>query len=84
MEWVDSRGHGRVYSYTCIHRNHEPPFDGMVPYVFALVDLDEGIRCTANIVDTPLERVRIELPVSVVFESINEIRLPQFRGLDGS
>ena len=49
----------------------------------AAIDLDEGVRMMANIVDSPPEAVRIGSRVRVCFERVSDdIALPQFT-LDG-
>ena len=52
----------------------------MLPYIVALVDLDEGVRVTTNIVECTPEVVHVGMPVEVVYEAITEaVTLPQFR-----
>ena len=60
-EWTESSGVGRVYSYTVCHRAPEPGFD--VPYVLAIVDLDEGWNMLSNIVNCPPADVQIGMGV---------------------
>jgi uncharacterized OB-fold protein len=51
-----------------------------VPYAVVLVELEDGGRMIANVVDCPLERLRIGMPVETVFEKrSDEVALPQFR-----
>ena len=79
-EWRAASGNGRIYSYTVIHHNDVPPFKEMLPYIVALIDLDEGVRVTANIVECTPDVVHVGLPVEVIYEHINDdITLPQFR-----
>lgn len=78
-EWIEASGRGRVASFTIIHRPPAPAFAERVPYVVALVDLEEGPRMMANIVgDRPLH-VAIDEAVDVTFEARGAIALPQFR-----
>ena len=50
-----------------------------VPYVVALIALDEGVRIPSNIVGIAPEEVRADMPVRVVFrEATPEITLPLF------
>ena len=52
-----------------------------VPYITALVELDEGVLVPTNIVgvDPEPNNVTIGMPVEVVFEKISEeITLPKF------
>jgi uncharacterized OB-fold protein len=45
-----------------------------------LVELEEGVRLTSNVVDCPPDEIAIGMPVEVTFEQINEeITLPKFR-----
>src|SRR3954449_1620470 len=41
VEWVTASGAGTVHSYTVIRQNGIPPFPDRVPFVVALVELDE-------------------------------------------
>jgi uncharacterized OB-fold protein len=57
-----------------------PGFAVEVPYVVALVELDEGPRMLANLVDATPEQARIGMPVRAVFEPRGEgLVVPQFR-----
>lgn len=79
-EWQAASGKGRIYSYTVIHHNDVPPFKDMLPYIVVLIDLDEGVRVTANLVECTPDVVHVGLPVEVIYEHINDdITLPQFR-----
>ena len=52
-----------------------------MPYVIGLVELVEqaGLRLTTNIVNCPLERLAIGMPLRVVFEILNDdVALPLF------
>jgi uncharacterized OB-fold protein len=64
-------GKGKVYSYTLIT---SPPtgFELEVPYIIAIIELEEGARVTAQIVDGDYEKVKIGLPVEMVFRKIQE------------
>ncbi len=79
VEWVEVSGRGRVHSFTVIHRPPSPAFAAHVPYVVALVDLEEGPRMMANIVGDDAFDVRIDDAVTVVFEDRGDAKLPQFR-----
>ena len=79
LEWVRSSGKGAVYSFTVTHQTTTPGFAQELPYVYAIVELAEGVRLTTNIVGCPPEQVYIGMPVVVVFEPISpEISLPKF------
>lgn len=80
IEWKPCSGKGHVYSYTVIHRAPSPAFAAAVPYVVAIVELEEGPHLMTNIVGSPPDAVRIGLAVQVSFEDIAEsTALPVFR-----
>jgi hypothetical protein len=68
-----------VYTYSVVRQNRTPPFDALVPYVVAMIDLDEGARMMGNITDCDPDDVRIGLPVVVHFEALGDVALPQWR-----
>jgi uncharacterized protein len=68
VTWVDASGLATVYSWTVIRQNHSRPWREMLPYVVALVDLDEGPRLMTNIVGCDPETVAIGMRVRVRFE----------------
>jgi uncharacterized OB-fold protein len=78
LEWVESPGRGRVYSYTVVHRPPRPAFQA--PYVVAIVEMDEGWHMLTNLVDCDPESVAVGMPVEVAFRRMSdEITLPFFR-----
>lgn len=78
LDWRRSAGRGIVHAVTVVHRAPSPAFRGDVPYAIALVDLDEGFRMLANVVDTDPAAVAIGTRVRLVFEQRGEVALPQF------
>lgn len=82
LRWAESAGRGTVLSHTTIHQAAHPAFAADVPYVYAIVELDEGPRLPTNIVGVPPEAVRIGMPVRVVFTPVTAaISLPHFTPL---
>jgi uncharacterized OB-fold protein len=80
LTWQVSAGHGTVYSYTVSRRAASPEFEAMVPYVVALIDLDEGFRMMSNIVGTDALGARCGDRVQVDFDPVSEeTTLPVFR-----
>ncbi len=78
LEWKEAAGRGVVYSFT-ITRLPPEGFEGREPYVLASVELVEGTRMMTQLLNCPIDRVRIGLPVRVVWEKLtDEISLPQF------
>ena len=79
LEWQTASGRGRVYSFTIIRRAMNPAFAADVPYVFAIVELDEGPRVTTNLINCAPEDTRIGMPVRAACDSVtSEIALLKF------
>ena len=76
LTWVESTGAGRVHSFTVVHRA-PPDYRDEVPYVVALVELEEGVRLMTRLVEVEPSAVRVDLPVEVAIRG--EPRLPCFR-----
>ena len=78
--WMTAKGRGKIYSYVIYHRAYHPGFDKDVPYVVALVELDEGPRMLTNIIGCRPEEVQCDMTVEARWEDIEEnISLPKFR-----
>jgi len=73
LEWVTASGRGTVHSYTVIRQNGMPPFCDRVPFVVALVDLDEaGARMLAAMPDVAPGDARIGMRVRAAFRPAGE------------
>lgn len=79
LEWTQASGRGTVFSWiVVIHPVPKPVYEKDVPYVVALVDLEEGVRMPTNIVDC--DRISAGMPVKVFFERVDDdVVLPRFR-----
>ena len=81
LSWQTMSGRGTVWTFTEVH---VPFYDDTwaedVPYVVAVIELDEGPRLLANIVEPDMDRLSIGDRVEVVFEDRPEgVSLPMFR-----
>ena len=81
-EWVQASGRGRLHTYSVVHRSTNPEFADDCPYVFAIVELEEGVRLATRIVDAPVERLACEAPVQVAWSSQAGPPLALFRLID--
>ena len=78
MKWTEASGRGTVHTFTRAEWTFNPYFQA--PYIYALVELDEGPVMPTNIVGCPHEDVRIGMPVEVVLEDLTpDIVVPRFR-----
>jgi len=79
LAWQAVSGNGAVYSYTVVHRAPSKGFAEQVPYVVAVVALDEGPHLMTRLIQVEPEVVRIGMRVQVEFEKQDdEITLPVF------
>jgi uncharacterized OB-fold protein len=79
LEWVESKGTGSVHSFTVIRRAPVAAFAVRVPYVVALIELDEGPRMMANVIGEDALSVCIGDRVRVTFEDRGDgAMIPQF------
>ncbi|MGD9986576.1 Zn-ribbon domain-containing OB-fold protein [Pseudonocardia sp.] len=77
LTWVESAGVGHVVTFTVIWRPQTPAFE--VPYVVAVVRLEEGYEMVTNIVGAPPDAVVIGAPVRVRFTPVTDtVTLPCF------
>lgn len=74
-----AEGSGVLYTYSVVHRPPTEQFAPFVPYVFALVDLDEGVRVATWIVNSEEESLKIGMPLRLAFvDGPNGQKLPVF------
>jgi uncharacterized OB-fold protein len=80
--WKEAGGDASVYSYSVVRRAPSEAFAKDVPYVLALVELDEGVRMMTNVVGCDPSQVTIGMRVRVLFEDlVPGISLPKFAPL---
>lgn len=68
---VEFSGKGKVFSYTTVYQTIER-YEGKVPYIVALIDLEEGARITAQLTDIDPHEVKIGMPVEMVVRKYYE------------
>jgi uncharacterized OB-fold protein len=68
--WTDASGRGHIFSYTVVHRAPDPAFRAELPYVVAVIALEEGPRLLGNVTDCAPEDVCIGMPVQALFETL--------------
>ncbi|HPU18746.1 MAG TPA: Zn-ribbon domain-containing OB-fold protein [Alicycliphilus sp.] len=83
LHWRAVSGLGRIYTYTVNHRAPNAFMKARLPYVVAIVELDEGPRLMANIQGEGALDAAIGKRVKVLFEPVSdELALPQFALLE--
>ncbi len=71
LEEIKLSGRGEVMTYTVIHSAPEG-FEKQVPYIMAIVKLEEGPMVTTQLVDCDPGEVEISMPVVSVFRKIKD------------
>lgn len=85
LGWQQASGRAKVNTFTITRDMVEPKFMADLPYVLAMVDLEEGVRMMTRIVECDPEAVEIGMDVEVVFEDITDQHaLPLFRPVEES
>ena len=79
LEWETQPcgGTGTVHSHVVMHHPPVPGYD--FPVAVGLIDLDEGTRIVANIVDCAFEDIHIGMKVEASIEELGGLKLPVFR-----
>ncbi len=71
MEWVEVGGKGRVHTYTVIRQAAHPYFQERVPYLYGVVELDEGPRMYTNFL-MDIDAIEVGQRVEAVFTDISD------------
>ena len=81
-DYVVASGRGTVFSYV-VH--HLPPVPGKtLPFVVALVELEEGVRMLGELVDVDPSTVTVGMPVRIALTRIDdELTMPNWRPAPG-
>ncbi len=78
--WRTASGRGCVSTFVEVHQRWFPAFADDLPYNVAQIELDEGPRLTANLIDVAADDIAVGMRVQVVFDDIDaELTLPRFR-----
>jgi uncharacterized OB-fold protein len=70
VEWMHVSGRGRLHTYTVVYQPANAAFRDDTPYIYAVVQLDEGPRMVSNIVQCNLDDVRVDMPLEAIFDDV--------------
>ncbi|GAA2849485.1 OB-fold domain-containing protein [Pseudonocardia halophobica] len=79
--WVSTGTTGTVFSFIISYRGFGAYWEKRVPYVVALVEMDDepSVRLMTDLVGCEPNEVHVGMPVSVVFDDVTEeVTLPRF------
>ncbi len=71
IETIQLPPRGTIYSYTVVHTLPAEK-DNYGPYIMAIVELEDGTKLTAEIVDCDSEDVKIGMRVELAFRVIGQ------------
>ena len=69
---VEAGGGGTLYTWSTVYQNDLPPFHEQIPYVAAIVELDEGPRMMTRIVDHEQHELAIGMRLQARFEPLDD------------
>ena len=84
--WTPVSGRARLFSWSIVHRPFIPQLADLVPFVTALVTIEEdpAVRLATRIVDCDPARLRVDMAVRAVFRPLRfpgvpgEVMAPMF------
>ena len=71
LQWKETSGKGELYSFTVTHVP-TAGFEEKTPYLVGLVELDEGVRIIANLVNVKPDDAKIGMRVKVAWEALSD------------
>jgi uncharacterized OB-fold protein len=80
LDWIDSKGTGKVHSFTLVRVPRNPAFKDEIPIYYINVILDEGVIIESKLVGVSKDKVKLGDRVKAVFEETHDpaIKLPCF------
>lgn len=84
LEWIELSGKGKVWSFIIMHQLYYPGFADDIPYNIAVIRSDEGPKFVTNLVGIENDQIRVDMPVEVTFDDIDEdLTLPKWKPAGG-
>lgn len=78
-EWIPSSGRGTLYTFAVVRQALARAWEAKVPYIVAVVELEEGPRFLTELIGVEPGAVTIGMPVEVSFTERDGTTLPLFR-----
>ncbi len=82
LTWIEASGRGKLYAFEILHRSFNPAVKTPLPYVLAMIELEEGPRMLSNLINIKPDPalIRCDMPVQVVYQKQNDnFTLPFFQ-----
>jgi uncharacterized OB-fold protein len=79
-EWAEASGRGTIHTFTVVRQYGAEPYKSELPYVVAVIELDEGVRMMGNVTGIDPDEIRIGLSVEAYALLAEEkIAIPYWR-----
>ena len=81
VEWIEASGKATLYTFTIVHQAPHPSFVDDVPYIAAIVTLEEGINMPTRIIgiDPEPENLTLGMDLKLDFIDADGQKLPVFK-----
>jgi uncharacterized OB-fold protein len=81
VEWSELSGAGQVWSWIVVHSTPHPYWREKTPFAVVHIELaeQEGLRMIGNLRDVETKDIHAGLQVTVDFENVGNLTLPQWR-----
>jgi len=63
-------GRGRLHTYTVVYQPANAACRDDTPYIYAVVQLDEGPRMVSNVVPCEIDAVRVDMLLEALFDDV--------------
>ena len=77
LTWTPVSGRGTVRTFVVFDKPYHPYFKERLPYVVAVVALEEGPEITTNIIDADVSAIEIGMAVRIIISSRGEDKIHQ-------
>src|SRR2546430_921184 len=72
VSWAEASGRATLFTFAVVHQLYDPSFADEIPYNVAVVELEEGVRMTTNVVGCAKDELRIGMPLEMTFERLSD------------
>jgi uncharacterized OB-fold protein len=77
LTWTPVSGRGTVRTFVVFDKPYHPYFKERIPYVVAVVALEEGPEITTNIVDADVSAIEVGMPVRIIISERGGYKIHQ-------
>jgi len=81
VEWIEASGKATLYTFTIVHQPPHPSFVDDIPYIAAIVTLEEGVNMPTRIIgiDPEPENLTLGMDLKLDFIDADGQKLPVFK-----